>query len=312
MKPLVSFFDHLHTTPAGGSDAIVLTIKSLYMILNHETMLPTDVVSSVEHITDVSKSDETPDGGLSAVFMNIASGKTLVEIAKKHADRVSKDFAELEEANTQFSALFELSKHLNNGGRLENCTKTIDALNDGLESFDKVNDDKSKDDAHQRFIESAIEALKVICPELGKEIINTEFIPFMAKAEEALRQKKYEQLPNTIFLLGANVDSILSRHSMLEGNAKMLLCAKHLYALLSASLDVFLDLKDGHNINSVTVAKFIKKIDQFLKKNNSLLNANASDLMKTLIKHFMDICYVQVAHDADSCAVKLAHLMVKA
>lgn len=295
-----------------GNESTAETIKSLYMIVHFETMLPTDVTNAVNHINDASKSDEHPDNGLSAVFINIPTGKLLVDMARKHADRVSKDFAALEAAASDFQPVLDISISLDNGDKLQEPFKVVSTLVEGLVAFDNVHDSKnSADDTSQRFLKSA-KAFSKILPALGSAFMLGEYLPWLQKVDTCLESQEYKSFPRTLTSLETAVDSILARKQLFGASLSMLFAAKKLYVLASSISDVMLSLSNDET-KAVEVVKLTKKFDHFMKECSTAMDANAdlSGLIKKLLDAFKGLCYSKIETDAQSHIINVAKYFAK-
>lgn len=295
------------------NDSLKETLKSFDIVMNFEKMLPTDLLKSIDHIQDVAKSEEVPDGGLSAVVMSIACGKILVESAKKHAERVSKDFEAVEQATAEIEGTLELAKCVDKGEPFPKPADALQTIHEAIIAYDKVADgENNKDDVSIKFMESAKDALNKVVPAMGKAFIKSEFWTSMKLIESSLKTNAFEGLKEATFVIDHHhVDAVLCRQSMLKGNLQTLKCAKKMSLLMRDALSVCNDLSKNVN-TTVRIVKLIKMFDAFASEFYDIVDADTSDLIGSIFNLFSQIGYDKISNDASEHAVNIGHLMTKA
>ena len=234
LAPLTQFLTYIYEgSDLKPSNEQREAIKNLHMILHPTSTLPTDLKRAVQTVNDTAKSDDHADGGLSAVFVGIASGKLLVKNALVHADKATKDLQFLESANTDFRGVFNLLPVVIDHTTID-LQSVPQELAKGVKAVENVLASNSKSDAVTSFVDQSKGTLFKVLPYVGKSIVKDHVLPWMTEVISILQSNDKSKAWKPVGPLDIeSLNFVLSKKS-LEKCCTNLSCGVKLYDLMKS------------------------------------------------------------------------------
>lgn len=310
--PLVGFFDHLEQADLVASEDSLIAIKALSKVLQPHKTLPTDLSLATQNIQHLSASDVPTDGGLSAVFMGIAAGKTFVKQAKQIADQAGKEYAFLEQSTEQFKPLKDLAAASKAGEELPlDCPSVICA---GFDAVSIVLESKACE-ASKAFLASATPVMYEVVQAFCRSVLKNHFIPWTAEAEQVLQgNADCSKLASPAKLDIKELEAV-SAHKCLKKAQNLLLdlgCTRSFHNLLHRMYGV---IQANGATDARTIVSFVRDVEEFLDTRASLLarvDESAPDTMRSILQCLSTRCTATMQQTARGCMKALAEHMAKA
>ncbi len=294
------------------SEQLKNVVNHLFMIVNPDETMPTDLKKAVQCINEIAKSEEHRDNGLSAVFVGIASGKLLVKQATVYADKATKELQFLEEATEDFKEVTDLSQAIVSQGLID-LASVPEILQKGVKAMDTIVDSRSSSEAVKSFLGKCKSTLFHLIPRIGKLLVKDLLVPWMIDALETLKGSDMSRSLKPLDPINLELLDFVLAKKALEKSADNLACAVKLYRVLQSLVGCF----GGtiQDVNTVKVVAVIKNMTNFLNTWNTPLEKVDDDASPTgfaLLNLVKGLSSARACKDAETYIVKVGKLMAKA
>lgn len=287
------------------------TIKQFYMIVHPEQTLPTDLQKAIESVNQMAKSDDHTDGGLSAVWVNIASGRYFTKTASLFADKATKDFKFMESATQDFQGVLDLVPVVT-AGKPFNINEVLSTLDIGVKAVDKVVSQNSSNDLVKTFLGNAKDALYKILPSIGKTMIKDTILQWVSYANHLLESGAKNEVMKPIDTIDVSLCDLIVKKKVLEKVITDLTCATKMYSVISTLPRVF-EGDIGH-MKTESSVHFIKNLDNFIvlwQTHLDKVDSQATPMINKLIQNIKGFSAHNAVADSNQHARSLAEMMIK-
>lgn len=297
------------------SEHLKHAIRNLYMILHPAQTLPTDLKKAVQSVNEMAKSEDHEDGGLSAVFVGIASGKNLTKTAGVLADKATKDLQFMDSATSDFQGVADLLEVFSSGKAVD-LQAAPEILATGIKAIDKVKETKSNQstsEAVNAFLVKAKETLFRLIPLLGKHIVKHRLLPWMTCAVDMLKSQDLSVKLEPVVAIDLQSLLLVTQKPALEKCSSNLSCAIKLYQVIISFDECFGDTVG--DINTVKTVSLIKNLTNYLNVWSSPLDLIDSSASKTgfdLLSLVRGLSASRAVRESGDHAKKVAKLLLRA